>query len=285
MRYFRKKPFDGGVKWLDKKSRMISRTTTILTVCGTKGGVGKTTLCANLAGIVSDWGWNVLMIDTDTQPSLSRYFPITHPAEFGISRLLSHAEVEQSISKTALPRLDIVVSDTSRNECDELISQATDGLNRIKASLLSIANYDLVVIDTKGSASPMLEAALIASDQILCPIVPDMLSTRELVRNTFQIICQLKSSFAISHQSIAGVLYKTRKTLDGATITRNVQSLFDGASILNVLRTDVPDRVIYKDAATAQLPVHLLEKSRRNGLSANETMQSLAHELLPVLKQ
>ena len=43
-------------------------------VVSTKGGVGKTTLAANLGAILTDFGLRVLLIDTDPQASLSKYF-------------------------------------------------------------------------------------------------------------------------------------------------------------------------------------------------------------------
>lgn len=41
-----------------------------ITVVSTKGGVGKTTLAANLGGLLRDIGLRVLLIDADVQPSL-----------------------------------------------------------------------------------------------------------------------------------------------------------------------------------------------------------------------
>lgn len=46
------------------------------TITSTKGGVGKTTLTANLGALMADMGLRVLLIDVDVQPSLSRYFPL-----------------------------------------------------------------------------------------------------------------------------------------------------------------------------------------------------------------
>lgn len=43
-------------------------------ITSTKGGVGKTTLCANLGGIRADLGQRVLMVDADVQPTLPSYF-------------------------------------------------------------------------------------------------------------------------------------------------------------------------------------------------------------------
>ena len=42
-----------------------------LTLCSTKGGIGKTTLTANLAGLLADAGQRVLLVDADIQPILS----------------------------------------------------------------------------------------------------------------------------------------------------------------------------------------------------------------------
>ena len=47
------------------------------TVISTKGGVGKTTLTANLGALLADMGLRVLMIDADTQPSLSKFYPLS----------------------------------------------------------------------------------------------------------------------------------------------------------------------------------------------------------------
>jgi len=60
-----------------------------VTVVSTKGGVGKTTLTANLGGLLADLGQKVLLIDADVQPSLSSYYPLTARASYGLSALIT----------------------------------------------------------------------------------------------------------------------------------------------------------------------------------------------------
>ena len=60
----------------------------ILTVVSTKGGTGKTTLTAALAAVLADMGFRVLMINTDTQASLSKYYPLHRRAPDGTVELL-----------------------------------------------------------------------------------------------------------------------------------------------------------------------------------------------------
>jgi len=45
-------------------------------ICSTKGGVGKTTLAANIGGLLTDLNYKVLLIDGDIQSGLSSYYPI-----------------------------------------------------------------------------------------------------------------------------------------------------------------------------------------------------------------
>ncbi len=43
-------------------------------ICNNKGGVGKTTFCFNLGGVLDEMGKKVLMVDMDQQGSLSSSF-------------------------------------------------------------------------------------------------------------------------------------------------------------------------------------------------------------------
>ena len=56
----------------------LSASTQVISIVSTKGGVGKTTLTANIAALLADFGFRVLMIDADVQPSLSKYYPLSH---------------------------------------------------------------------------------------------------------------------------------------------------------------------------------------------------------------
>ena len=60
-----------------------------ITVCATKGGVGKTTVTANLGGYLADHGAKVLIIDADVQPTLSSYYGLNGPpASHGLTHLI-----------------------------------------------------------------------------------------------------------------------------------------------------------------------------------------------------
>jgi chromosome partitioning related protein ParA len=69
-----------------------------ITVVSTKGGVGKTTVAANLGGLLADLGYRVLLIDADVQPTLSSYYAIRFEARGGIFELLVSGETHGVVS-------------------------------------------------------------------------------------------------------------------------------------------------------------------------------------------
>ncbi len=257
----------------------------VVTICSSKGGVGKTSLCANLGGLVADLGWKVLLIDTDPQPSLSTYFPLLEHSPYGLTRIFSHVEIDCAISKTALSRLDIVLSDDPDCLCEKEISILPDGMNRMRSVLLALSDYDLVIIDTQGASSAVVDAAILSSDLLVSPIVPDMLSAREFFRGVMRVIERLERTYGAINLpgSMNALIYRTRPTVDARLVARQIQYLINELPEINLLNTSIPDRTVYRDAASAQVPVHSFEKKRKYGASAYENMLSLAAELLPDL--
>ncbi|MDY0073526.1 MAG: ParA family protein, partial [Thauera sp.] len=49
----------------------------IFSTIATKGGVGKTTISANIGALIADMGLRVLLVDADIQASLSKFYEIT----------------------------------------------------------------------------------------------------------------------------------------------------------------------------------------------------------------
>ncbi len=69
-----------------------------ITIVSTKGGVGKTTLTANLGGLLADSGYHVLLIDADPQPTLSSYYALKENADNGLTHFLINSPIKQKIT-------------------------------------------------------------------------------------------------------------------------------------------------------------------------------------------
>ncbi|MBW6351374.1 ParA family protein, partial [Pseudomonas aeruginosa] len=144
----------------------------VVSIISTKGGVGKTTTAANLGGFIADAGLRVLLLDLDVQPTLSSYFTLDVRAPGGIYQMLAFNErrIEQLVSRTVIAGLDLVLSNDDSGELNTLLLPAPDGRLRLR-HLLPVfrTHYDLLLIDTQGARSVLLEMAVLASDLALSP--------------------------------------------------------------------------------------------------------------------
>ncbi|WP_223552742.1 ParA family protein [Pseudomonas sp. BF-R-01] len=262
----------------------------VVSVVSTKGGVGKTTVAANLGGLLADAGLRVLLLDLDNQPTLSSYYALSQRAGAGAYEFiaLNLTTPTQIISKTVIARLDLILSNDDQGRLSTLLLHAPDGRLRLHNLLTNFRlNYDLLLIDTQGARSVLLEMAILASDLALSPITPEMLAARELHRGTLKLLSELEPfrHLGIPPPPLRLLLNQVSAIrVDTRMIIRGLRETFAGAINISVLDTVVPDRVAYLNAASLGLPVHRIETRRsteRRSPSALETMQALAIELFP----
>jgi len=262
----------------------------VISIISTKGGVGKTTTAANLGGLLADAGLRVLLLDLDVQPTLSSYYELEHRAPGGIYELLAFNErrLEELVSRTVIPNLDLIVSNDHRGELNTLLLHAADGRLRLRHLLPTLApRYDLMLIDTQGARSVLLEMAVLASDIALSPITPEILAARELRRGTLQLLEDIAPyrHLGIKPPPLHLLINRVHPVSANARmIQQALRKLFRGQDGIRVLDTTVPAIEAYPRAATLGLPVHRVESRKPAGRvapAALDTLRALAMELLP----
>jgi chromosome partitioning related protein ParA len=263
------------------------------TVTSTKGGVGKTTLTANLGALLADMGLRVLMVDADVQPSLSKYFPLaTAQPSAGLTEVIRRGQVTAAcITATVIANLDIVVSDDPEGHLPGWLLHRIDRGFRLRYALQAdvVANgYDCVLIDTQGAIGPLQDAALLAADILVSPITPEVLSAREFTDGTLELLDRLEPGSALGAilGPVKAVIYRQDRTADARLIATGIrEDLVRMKGRVSVLDTVVPHAKAYKEAATLRVPVHRHEP-RREGVmpSASIVMHELAWELIPSLR-
>ncbi len=272
----------------------------ILPVVSTKGGEGKSTQSANLAGFLADAGLRTLLIDGDhAQPTASNIFPLTYEAPAGLFELLMRtadlSHPDNIISRTAIDGLDLIVSNDPHEQLKTAMLHAPDGRLRLRNVLQHplFQSYDVIVVDSQGARSVMLEMIVLSATEsvvgMVNPVLPDV---REFIRGTVNVMENL-----LPYRELGILLPKVRtlvNCMDYTALAR--QTLAELTDIINsgryskvlpegavtLLSTQIYDLNIYKQGHAAGQPVHRLEKaSARRSDSALVTMHSLACELLP----
>ena len=263
------------------------------TIASTKGGVGKTTLTANLGALLADMGLRVLLVDADVQPSLSKYFPLSPPQPLaGLTDVLVRGEVvAASITPTVFPNLHLVASDDPEGRLPNWLLGRIDRGFRLRHALragLVPSAYDCVLIDTPGAIGPLQDAAVMAADVLVSPITPEILSAREFRDGTMELLARLEPGSALGAPPapVKAVIYRQDRTADARLIVAGIALEFDRPNErVSLLRTVVPHAKAYKEAATLRVPVHQHERRREGTMpSAWSVMHCLAWELMPSLR-
>ena len=139
-------------------------------ICSTKGGVGKTTLTANLAGFLMTRASGSLLV-ADIQPTLSSYYPL-HSAGRGRSASTDHhglypgaPSAEHKDTRHRHRGLG-----RPRGQHRRTGSCIPRRLVRMRYALPRPAAIRHHISDTQGAVGPLQDAGVLAADPLLSPI-------------------------------------------------------------------------------------------------------------------
>lgn len=164
-----------------------------------KGGVGKTTLAAQVAHAADKGGYKTLVIDLDPQSNLSQ--SLLTP-----ERYVAHLEARKptvvqifdrylpASSEHESPRQvdihDVIIKKAgywhnssldlipSRLELSHSLKNPTGKERRLAKAIAKVSNeYDLIIIDCAPTESILTEAAYFASRYVLVPVKPEFMAT------------------------------------------------------------------------------------------------------------
>lgn len=228
-----------------------------IAITNQKGGVGKTTTCANLGAALSQRGQRVLLIDLDPQAHLTTYFGLDAGAGPGAYELLTEQpsvfetllKAEQNL--TIIPsRLDLAAAE------NELIN--TPGRESVLRDRLAVLSdeFDWMLIDCPPAFNILTLNALSAVDEVLVPLQPHflglqgvgrLLETVSLVQQRINpslcvrgfVLCMNESGTRLAGEVIADV----RKFLDearGQDVPWRDARLFDTRIRRNIKLAECP---------------------------------------------
>jgi chromosome partitioning protein len=183
----------------------------VVAVVNNKGGVGKTTVTANLGAGLANMGMRVLMIDLDPQASLTKSFFTVDEAQMFLAQVRTITQWFESPDRGRAKRLaelivspprfnrllknggwlELIPSDSRLVDAEVLIPKAVDNTGHVQATRYlphhrrlaedlsdpAFAKYDVILVDCAPTFALTTKMAVISSDAMVIPARPDFLSS------------------------------------------------------------------------------------------------------------
>ena len=154
----------------------------VVAIANGKGGVGKTSITANLAGTAAAGGWRVLAVDLDPQGNLARDLGYHADSDQG-EALAAAVEHQTAVVPMAgvRERLDVVAGGHATEDLE--LRLRASGPDQLARAITSATDpYDLVLLDCPPATGILLDAALHAARWLLIPTRGDAASLDGLAR-------------------------------------------------------------------------------------------------------
>ena len=219
-----------------------------LLVGNQKGGVGKSSIVAAVAGMVAAANRRVLVVDADQQANVSTSdLGVAGDRGRSLAMALQYAEPLQPV-RDVRPGLDVIPGGASLALVGAMAATAAQTGMDLRANLevtlndlCQRENYDLVLIDSGPGDAPLLDALLVTARYLLVPTRDDdaSLSGVEMLAARY-----LRAKASGSRVELLGVVLfdvNPRATARNAEIVSQVAQLLEGSgadAFESIIRSD-----------------------------------------------
>jgi len=254
-------------------------TARVISVVNQKGGVGKTTTAINLGAALAETGRRVLLIDFDSQASMTTGLGIKGAAlreQYGsIWYLLNDSEskLEDFILKSTVPGLDFIRGHEDLAAAEAAFVSEIAKEHKLRKLLAPVLDrYDVVLIDCSPSLGTLTVNALTASNGVIIPMECEYFAVLglSLVKKTIQKIQENTNP----ELKIYGILATMFEKKTGHS--REVLELIDKEFPDEVFDTIISRTVRFSESTVAGQPVTVYASSS----TGSAAYRRLARELI-----
>lgn len=239
-----------------------------------KGGVGKTTTVASLAGWLQKEHLRVLVIDTDPHASLTSYLGFDDETpEYNLFDLYAASEVTRelflkTVTRTRHQGLDILPSSMTLATIDRQLS-GRQGIGRILSGALDTVRdcYDVVIIDCPPVLGALMVNALAAATMILVPTQTEFLALKGLqgMVRTFEIMGNADPSLDFEYLIVPTMFDKrTRASQQSLDFMREHYDKIWGGCI--------PIDTLFRESSSRRIPLPLMDTSCRGAAAYRDLL-------------
>ena len=251
-----------------------------IVVSTNKGGVLKTSISVNLAGLLSRENKKVLLVDTDNQGNVILSFG-QNPDNIEISIfdiLIGEKDIKKAIQKNVVKNIDILPSNDDMNNFEVVvlknIKQYPEPFKLLQRKLNEVEHlYDYIIIDTPPNLGLVQGIAVTAADEVIIPFQPENYSMRSLVK-ILNFINEFKEDNINPNLKVLGVigtLVDLRTTLHTEVLEECRKFCYENN--IHMFETVIPRAIRYANSNPKGFPADIVRSSVRK-----LTMIDVAHD-------
>ncbi|MEZ5376078.1 MAG: ParA family protein [Acidimicrobiales bacterium] len=255
-------------------------------VANAKGGVGKTSIVANVCGRLAVEGLRVLAIDLDPQGNLAHDLGYLDRTDRGRHLLgVLHGTSDPMTLTDVRPGLDVWCGGPRlAQSVGALIPQTA---NPLEAALGRVADrYDVVLLDCPPSLGPLIDAALLTADELIVPIRADHASLHglEMIGDKFREVRQANPGLELLGVTIFDV--SRGATALAAEVAQAIRHGFGGENLRILPAIRRSERAAFEMRATGRL-AHEYAADHASSVPAGnlaDDYEALTHQVIGVLQ-
>jgi len=246
----------------------------IWAVANQKGGVGKTTTAVTLAGLLSQQGHRVLLVDMDPHGSMTSYMGYDPEGDGSSLYSLFHGgsgSASEMIRETKFENISIFTASTALATLDRQLG-AQDGKGLVIARGLEQVSddYDYALLDCPPTLGVLMVNALAACHYLVVPVQSEFLALKGLERMMRTIAMMNHARMTPIPYLIVPTLFDRRTRASGQALEnmeeRYPQTLWNGI---------IPVDTQFREASRAGSPVSLLSPRSRGAIAYSELLRDV----------
>ena len=224
-----------------------------------KGGVGKTTLCINLAYSLAKRGWKTLLVDTDPQGGVGLSLAKSTRAKEGFHEfVVSGRSLNRLILATRMPELQILPAG-QYDACVRHGWPSHEVPGKLKDLLrdAELRGIDCVLIDTAAGMNGLTESVVKAADYVLLPQQAEPLAIRS-VPHMLETLTRFRAEGA--GVKVAGILLTMVMAENAMSlkVARELREMLPGELMF---KQSVPRLPSFLEASGKGIPLALLKRN------------------------
>lgn len=167
---------------------MNDTITARIAVANPKGGVGKTTNVIHIGGALSARGYDTLLVDTNYQGGLTCalgysdiYYDTNQTTLFDVLDFDQMESVNELLIMHSEFDILPATEKFANNKNIQTLFKSTQSRKRLGMTLNELDNdYDYILIDTPPSLDILTDNALVATSNVIIPVLPEILNANSL---------------------------------------------------------------------------------------------------------